>query len=84
MSRKGILTEIVQYKVNILSAEDWDGYEKNNPGDKWELVEVVGADGNTDRFWTANYNLAYPPIVNKNEYEIVRRDNGKRSQASNA
>lgn len=28
-----------KHRVKILGPEDFDGYEYNYPGDKWELVE---------------------------------------------
>lgn len=40
-------------KVKILTPKDFDGYDYNKPGDKWELVEML--DGL--RIWTPKNQL---------------------------
>lgn len=49
----------------ILTSKDFDGYERNRPGPKWELVRMpYGA-----RLWKGNN----PDFVEVIEYTILRR-----------
>lgn len=69
-----ILTQIIQHEVNILSAKDFDGYDRNKPGPNWELVEYKDfkeKDGSPLRMWTSKHSLSYPEFRNKTNLTIV-------------
>lgn len=66
MSRKAILTNIVQHDVKVLDEKDWpEGYTANRPNSDWELVEYANfkdKDGSPLRVWTPDYALKTPRI----------------------
>ena len=68
------LTQISQYEVKVVAPENFDGYERNKPGEDWELVQVVrsrGKNGKPIRFWTTKHSLKTPKIENLGQVDIV-------------
>jgi hypothetical protein len=55
MIKRPLFTQIIQTEVKILEPNDWEGYDYNNPGDKWELVELP--DGT--RMWCGVYPYTF-------------------------
>lgn len=75
---KTYMTVIRQTEVKVLNEEDYDGYEKDKPGSKWELVEYFYKDENGNSIkqisWIPNYKLKYPKIEDHSKVTIQTGD----------
>lgn len=77
-SRTIMVTRISQDEARILTRDDFDGYDQNCPGDKWELVEYIHLtrrDGKPLRRWVPNYTLQYDKVFDCSKVEIVAKGN---------
>jgi hypothetical protein len=86
MIKEAYITHIYQNRVRILGPKDFDGYERNRPGPRWELIEYTTEkddNGNLIRVWTPEYTLQYGKINDYSLVKIVNKDNGSDIKSEN-
>lgn len=78
MKKEIYRTTILQYKVRILGPKDFDGYEKNRPSPKWELIEYIDFKDKNGllREWTPTYTLQNGKIYDYSLVKIVNKSDG--------